>query len=202
MITAPRISDVRIDSATARLLIGELNTELAAQYPEEGANHFRLDPDEVEAGRGAFVVASDPDSGRELGCGAVRLIEPRTAELKRMYVRPEARRSGTGAALLTALEDRARALGANRLVLETGPRQHAALRLYEQAGFVVIDAFGEYVDAPLSVCLAKPLAPAALATHRPAGLTARRLSGVPLELSAEGGEPVAVVSCCAATEET
>src|SRR5690606_15076637 len=115
-------------------------------------------------------------------CGAVRLVEPRTAELKRMYVRPEARRSGTGAALLAALEDRARRLGANRLVLETGPRQHAALRLYERAGFVVIDSFGEYVDAPLSVCLAKPLAPAVLATRRLAGVTARRLSGVPLEL--------------------
>lgn len=181
MTAAPRITDVRLDSATARTLIGELNAELAGQYPEEGANHFRLDPGEVGPGRGAFVVAAEPGTGRALGCGAVRLIAPATAELKRMYVRPGARGSGTGAALLAALEDRARELGATRLVLETGPRQHAALRLYTRAGFVEIDAFGEYADAPMSLCLAKILVTATAADCRPAGSIARRLSGVPLE---------------------
>jgi ribosomal protein S18 acetylase RimI-like enzyme len=48
-------------------------------------------------------------------------------------------------------------LGADRIVLETGERQAAALGLYESAGYVRIEAFGEYVGSPLSVCMAKLL---------------------------------------------
>lgn len=171
------ICDTRLDSELARELIGELDAELAAAYPEEGANHFRLDPDEVGPGRGAFVVAT-ADSGSPLGCGAVRVIAPDVAELKRMYVRPTGRGLGVGAALLAALEQRAVALGARRLLLETGVRQEAALRLYARAGFRRVASFGEYVDSPLSVCLAKSLT---TGMARPAGVVARRMSGVPLD---------------------
>src|SRR5688572_31641404 len=86
----------------ARGLIEALNIELAGRYPEEGACHFRLDPDEVAAGRGAFLVASR--AGKAIGCGAVRRIEDRAGELKRMYVCPEERGRGVGRAILAALE--------------------------------------------------------------------------------------------------
>lgn len=155
-----RIIDVKLDTPTARELIGELNVELARQYPEEGANHFRLDPDEVAPGRGAFLVAEDTESGRAFGCGAIRVLTPDTAELKRMYVRPVARGRGVGSRLLRALEERAVALGVERLVLETGTRQVPALGLYYGAGYAEIERFGEYADSPLSMCLAKPLVPA------------------------------------------
>jgi len=145
-----------IESRAALELITALNAELSALYPEPGANHFRLDPDEVAAGRGAFLVAYH--DGRALGCGAVRLIADDEAEVKRMYVAPEARGLGLGAAIVAALEREARALGARRLVLETGVRQGAAIAVYRAAGFAHIDPFGEYVaSAATSVCMAKPL---------------------------------------------
>jgi putative acetyltransferase len=136
-------------------LIAELNHELARQYPEPGANHFRLDPDEVAPGRGVILVARW--DGQPVGCGAVRLIDPDTAELKRMFTRPSARGRGIGRALLAALEAEARVLGARRLVLETGVRQSEAMGLYASHGFVHMPAFGEYVDSPLSVCMQKPI---------------------------------------------
>jgi GNAT superfamily N-acetyltransferase len=142
-------------SQTARTLIEALNAELSSRYPEDGATHFRLDPDEVAAGRGAFLVASR--AGTPVGCGAVRRIEGQTGEIKRMYVRLEERGRGLGRALLAALEAEARALGITRLVLETGVRNPEALALYEQAGFSPIAPFGEYVDSPLSVCMGKDL---------------------------------------------
>jgi len=142
-------------SALAQSLIATLNRELSAQYPEEGANHFRLDPEQVAEGRGAFLVVF-VDS-QPLGCGAVRLIDGDTAELKRMFIALSARGKGLGRALLVALEDEARRLGAGRLVLETGPRQHAALAMYHSAGFREIPPFGEYVGAPLSLCFGKDL---------------------------------------------
>jgi GNAT superfamily N-acetyltransferase len=142
-------------SGVAQELITALNAELSNLYPEEGANHFRLDPDEVAAGNGAFLVALRDDE--PLGCGAVRRIGERSGELKRMYVRPAARGLGIGRALLAALEAEARALGLTRLLLETGTRQIEALKLYRRAGFTEIPAFGEYINSPLSVCMAKEL---------------------------------------------
>jgi GNAT superfamily N-acetyltransferase len=142
-------------SPAARTLIEALNAELSSRYPEEGACHFRLDADEVSDGRGAFLIASR--SGKPIGCGAVRRIEQRTGELKRMYVSPEERGRGIGRAILAALEAEARALGISRLVLETGVRQSEALALYRRAGFSRIAPFGEYVTSPLSVCMAKDL---------------------------------------------
>ena len=148
-----RAFDLR--SAEAQALIAELNAELSALYPEEGANHFRLDPAEVAPGNGRFVIAIQ--GGRHVGCGAVRRIDARTAELKRMYVRREARNRGVARAVVRALEAEARALGVGRLVLETGVRQRAALALYRGQGYSVIPPFGEYTASPLSVCMAKDL---------------------------------------------
>jgi putative acetyltransferase len=144
-----------IRSPVAQTLITALNAELSKQYPEEGATHFRLDPDEVAAGNGAFLVALR--EGEPLGCGAMRRIEDGSGELKRMYVRPAARGLGIGRALLVALEAEARALGLTRLLLETGTRQTEALGLYRQAGFSDIPAYGEYIGSPLSICMAKEL---------------------------------------------
>jgi len=142
-------------SAVAAELIGALNAELLRTYPEEGATHFRLDPDEVAGDRGAFLVAVA--DGTPIGCGAIRRLDARTAELKRMFVVPAMRGRGVGRAVLTALAAEGRRLGVERLVLETGERQKAAMALYDRAGFVRVPAFGEYVDSPLSVCMAMRL---------------------------------------------
>jgi putative acetyltransferase len=142
-------------SATAETLIRALNDELSQRYPEEGANHFRLDPEEVAEGRGVFLVVRS--AGRPVGCGAVRRVDTQTGEIKRMYVAPEFRGQGVARHLLTALEAESTALGMSRLVLETGARQPEALALYERAGFARIPAFGEYVHSPLSVCMSKQL---------------------------------------------
>jgi GNAT superfamily N-acetyltransferase len=169
------IDDVRTDqleivpealtSAVGASLIAELNKELSGDYPEPGTTHFRLDPNEVSAGNGIFVVARW--EGRPVGCGALRRIVdpeltrelgPRVGELKRMYVAKELRGKGIGRTLLDRLEAEARSLGLDRLVLETGIRSPDALALYRSAGFVGIAAYGEYLASPTtSVCLSKTL---------------------------------------------
>jgi putative acetyltransferase len=142
-----------VTSAVASALISALNAELTLQYPEEGANHFRLDAEEVEDGRGAFLVAYD--RGRPTGCGAIRRLDESRAEIKRMYVDPAARGRGIGRTILDALEAEAKKLGVSRVVLETGERQMTAMRLYESAGFARIPTFGEYENSPLSICMEK-----------------------------------------------
>lgn len=169
----PTLGDLEIAPAdvtgpVAAALIDALNAELRAQYPEPGATHFRLDPEEVRPGRGIFLVARQ--RGQPVGCGALRRIldpelarelGPAVGELKRMYVAAGARGRGIGRALLARLEAEARALGLDRLVLETGTRQAAALALYERAGFVRIPPYGEYAaSSGTSICMRKALADA------------------------------------------
>jgi GNAT superfamily N-acetyltransferase len=144
-----------ISSPVAAALILALNAELAAVYPEPGANHFRLDADEVAESRGAFFVACQ--DGRPVGCGAIRRLDAESAEIKRMYVERGTRGRGVGRALLAAIEAEARRLGVRSLVLETGERQTEALRLYSRAGYVEIPRFGEYVASPLSLCMRKDI---------------------------------------------
>jgi putative acetyltransferase len=140
-------------SPAAQQLIRLLNAELEARYPEEGANFFRLDPDEVSEGRGGFFVAYLDDN--PVGCGAIRRIESAVAEIKRMYVAPSNRGRGIGGKILAELEAEALRLGIRRLVLETGPRQPEAIAIYKRAGFVEIPLFGEYNDPAFSLCMAK-----------------------------------------------
>jgi GNAT superfamily N-acetyltransferase len=144
-------------SPDAVRLIAALNAELKATFPEPGATHFSLTGAQVEAGDGAFVVAHLDDVA--VGCGAVRRLDEATAELKRMYVEPSVRGRGIGRALVEALEREARLLGMTEIVLETGTRLAAAIKLYESMGYARIPLFGEYLSSPeTSLCFGKSLA--------------------------------------------
>jgi len=150
------IERAELTADVSRVLIASLNAELKGVYSEPGATHFHLDAEEVADGRGTFLVVYR--EGTPVGCGALRLLDAETAELKRMYVSPTVRGRGLGRRLVAALEAEARALGIRRLVLETGIWQAAALALYRATGFHPIPLYGEYCLSPeTSVCLGKDL---------------------------------------------
>jgi len=140
-------------SAEAAALLEELDRELLERYPRHAIHGVELR--ELENGRGFFVVARL--DGRTVGTGAVRELEPSVGEIKRMYVRPEARRRGVARAVLVKLEETARALGIHTLRLETGTRQPEAIALYEGEGYRPIPCFGEYASDPFSACYEKTL---------------------------------------------
>jgi putative acetyltransferase len=70
------------------------------------------------------------------------------AEVKRMYVRPQARGRNVAGAIVARLEQEARARGVKRLVLETGDIRHAARRFYEREGFTACAPFPPYATMP------------------------------------------------------
>ena len=143
------------DSPDAKRLIAALDAALSELYPPEQRFGPNLKAQHLAGGLGTFLVARD--GGRAVGCGAIRLIDPRTAEVKRMYVEPEHRGKGVARAVLARLDAAARRLGARRLVLETGTHSPEALALYRGAGFTQIDCWGEYATSPTSLCFEKSL---------------------------------------------
>ncbi len=146
-----------------RTLIAELDEVLAAAYPPEQRHGLSLDA--IFAPHVRFFLARL--DGAAVGCAGVALFAD-FAEVKRMYVRAEARGRGVADALLARLEDEAWAAGIGLLRLETGERQPAALRFYERTGFRPCAAFGDYAVMPpfavaTSIFLEKRLAaPASL----------------------------------------
>ncbi|MGY6497085.1 MAG: GNAT family N-acetyltransferase, partial [Microcella sp.] len=80
-----------------------------------------------------------------------------TADNTRLLVRAAARGRGAATMLMDALERHARTLGAARILLETGPKQLAAISLYERRGYVRIENFGPYVGDDFSHCMALDL---------------------------------------------
>jgi GNAT superfamily N-acetyltransferase len=141
------------DSIDARRLVGALDAHLASRYPPDQRFGPNLRPEHLASGLGSFVVARL--DGMAVGCGAIRRLDERTVEVKRMYVEPEVRGRGVAKQVLDRLEGDARAMGVNRLVLETGIHQAEAIGLYRRAGFMPVDCWGEYADAPTSVCFEK-----------------------------------------------
>src|SRR5205085_994891 len=120
-------------------------------YPPESNHH--LDIASLCVPSVAFLVVRVGDEA--VGCGAV-LHDPRGfGEIKRMYVRPDARGRRVGARVLAELETIARGWGLAVLCLETGIHNHQALAVYRRAGFRERGPFGDYGPDPLSVFMEK-----------------------------------------------
>ncbi len=101
-----------------------------------------------------FFVAER--GGRSLGC--VALAERKGyAEVKSMFVDPDARGMGIGERMLEHVVYAARERGFTLLRLETGTGLDAAHRLYRRHGFAVCGRFGEYPESPHSVFMEKAL---------------------------------------------
>jgi putative acetyltransferase len=140
-------------SDAARALLTELDNYLHTLYPS-GIKHG-LDVESLQHRSVTFFMASL--QGEAVGCGAYKLLEPGTAEVKLMYLRPSLRRRGYGKFILSAIEQSARHAGVHRLLLETGRYQQEALALYERFGFRNGPPFADYRPDPLIVFFEKSI---------------------------------------------
>ncbi len=152
MITVRRVAP---DDADAHALWEEQRADLARRYHE---------PDLVLETRFPTLVDSlvgYAEDGEPVASIVLRWSPYPTGagslELKRLWVRPAHRGHGHSKVMMGAAEAIARRAGAASIVLETGTEQPEAIALYERLGYRRIAPYGEYKDAPDSVCFGMDL---------------------------------------------
>lgn len=90
---------------------------------------------------GCVLLARGPEG--LAGCVAMRPLDARTCEMKRLFVRPAFLGRGCGRLLAEAIVREARAAGYERMRLDTVPAMEAALGLYHSLGFRDIEPYTE-----------------------------------------------------------
>ncbi len=159
-----RIERVDYGHADAIRLIAEVQAEYVVRYG--GPDDTPLDPAMFEPPGGSFYIGYVVVDGVEVpvATGAWRarsdvdaLGTTRTAEIKRMYVAPQARGAGHARRMLAHLEQTAAEAGAEVMILETGLAQPEAITLYQSSGYTSIAPFGYYKRMPTVRCFARRL---------------------------------------------
>jgi N-acetylglutamate synthase-like GNAT family acetyltransferase len=131
-------------------LMDELSGILKAITGSSGRASF--DSNDVCVDGSIFVIARSHE-GKAIGCGSLRPMNEKTAEIKRMYVRKKS--SGIGSKILAYLENSAEEMGYDKLRLETRIVNSKAVSFYRKEGYYKIDNYGKYVNNEKSICFEK-----------------------------------------------
>jgi GNAT superfamily N-acetyltransferase len=135
------------------LLVRELDGDLQSWYQERQAIY-----DQFNKVPNLNTVVVLYHNTTPVGCGCFKAFDEITAEIKRMFVTPLRRGTGIATFILTELENWAKELGYSRTVLETGTKQHEAIRFYQREGYVITENYGQYIGMETSICMKKQLA--------------------------------------------
>ncbi|MFD7616527.1 GNAT family N-acetyltransferase [Streptomyces sp. NPDC059802] len=134
------------DSPDASLLRRDYYDEVASRYWGRPATAEEIDEGLTDDGAdrlvpptGQFVVGRF--GGKAAACAGLLVVDADTAELTRVFVRPEHRGTGGGGLLLAAVEDAARAFGIRTLRLDTRNDLVEARGLYAKHGYREVPAF-------------------------------------------------------------
>ena len=119
--------------------LGFIGDTLDADGLDHDIAHWQ---EEYDGRVGVLLLVVDP-AGEVVGTAAVRLLEPGTGELKRMWLRPSRQGRGLGRRLMDACLDEARRLGCRALRLDTQARMEAAVHLYRAYGFSEIPRYND-----------------------------------------------------------
>jgi putative acetyltransferase len=146
------ISFRRTNSSDAgfQSLVKELDQYLASRDGDEHAFYAQFN--KIDMLRHVLIAEMNSEA---IACGAFKPYDEKTAEIKRMYVRPSVRGKGVATMILRELERWAREEGYLETILETGKRQPEAISLYKKNGYRVIPNFGQYEGKENSVCFIK-----------------------------------------------
>jgi putative acetyltransferase len=140
------------ENSDFRNLINALDEDLYQRNGEAQLQYRQYN--QVDLINHVVVVYSE---GKPVGCGCYKRFDEQTVEMKRMFVLSEMRGKQLAARMLQELEKWAVEEGNTAAVLETGHRQVEAVRLYQIAGYLLTENYGQYVGMEDSICFRKEL---------------------------------------------
>ena len=117
----------------------ELNERFDTGFDVDAA--LPLPVDELRAPAGSFLVAYR--DGQPVGCGGLKRHGRDPAEIKRLWVDPQARGTGLARRLVAELEERARSAGAPAVQLDTNRTLVEAIAMYRNLGYREIEPFNQ-----------------------------------------------------------
>lgn len=139
---APTIAPADPEAREARACLSAYLALLRDRIPGITGAHVP-DPDPEAASyrppKGAFLLARE--GGRAVACVALKPVDPKTGEVKRLWVAEEARGRGLARAMMEAIEAEARRLGFSRLRLDTNEALSEAIALYRRLGWTEVAPF-------------------------------------------------------------
>ncbi|MFD5465343.1 GNAT family N-acetyltransferase [Kitasatospora sp. NPDC127059] len=146
------VTSADVNTPEAAELLREYYYDVANRYyrlhlgregtPEELESGLADTPsDDLAAPTGVFLLGRH--HGAAQSCAGLRRLDATTVELTRVFVRPGTRGTGGGARLLAAVDEAARSLGAERIVLDTRLDLVEARALYLRNGYREIPAYGD-----------------------------------------------------------
>jgi putative acetyltransferase len=149
---------IEIDDLSRPAIHALLNEHLQSMYalsPPESVHALDLE----KLRKPGITFWSAWEGSILLGCGALKELDQKHAEVKSMRTPNALRRRGAGRAILAHIIEVARSRAYERLSLETGSMEafEPAQRLYESFGFTYCGPFGEYVGDPNSVFMTRRL---------------------------------------------
>ncbi len=151
-----RYSDIEIKSTDisnpdAAKIMSELSASLFKITGNSGESSFNIQ--DFDNKSDIFVIAYCAQE--PVGCGALRQIDKKTAEIKRVYAKH--RGYNIGKEIVLHLEMSARKLGYAKIVLEARKVNSVASAFYSKLGYSVIDNYGKYKGREDAVCFSKSL---------------------------------------------
>ena len=115
-------------------------------------HHFYAQFNKVDFIKNVILAYADDEA---IGCGAIKMYDEQTMEIKRMFVKEGYRNQGLAAKILLQLEDWAKDLSFKKCILETGNNQPEAIRLYQKCNYKIIPNYGQYEGLETSFCFEK-----------------------------------------------
>ena len=94
---------------------------------------------------------------KPIGCGAIKQLSKKNVEVKRMFTNEEVRGKGIATQVLFELEQWAKLLNYDSIVLETGIRQTEAVQFYKKNLYKNISNYGQYIGLENSLCFQKTI---------------------------------------------
>lgn len=144
----------RVNSSDSdfRALVKKLDEDLAIRDGED--HRFYAQFNGIENLNNAIVTVLEE---KAIGCGAFKVLDENTVEIKRMYTDEAHRGKGIASLVLKELEVWAKQLGYKKCVLETGKMQPEAIALYKKQGYKKVANYGPYINVEDSICFQKTL---------------------------------------------